>query len=279
MEVLRYKIQVKTPETPVYIDFFSDIHIGPKNFSKTAFERALKESEKAGAFFIGGGDYCDSIIPTDKRYDREDVTKEEFEYNGVKWDMGSLDGQYALLEKYLEPIAKRGKLLGLGIGNHGSKVFILMTCNLVKGIAARLKTKYLGYISYLTIEIWCRGKKLREVKTLAWHGHGGGTSPGAVVGIHEKLRKSFDADLYLTGHWHQPMTFSRVRLDSDGKKTVGKVAWHGSSGSFLRSYVPGVEGYAERNAYEPLSLGFLRTKILPKKGVVGIEFINCDQME
>lgn len=278
MEVFEKTIDVKSRTAPIHIDFMGDIHIGSKNASVEKFEEALENNRKKGAYLVIMGDVADAITPSDKRYDREDVSAVEFVYNGVKWDMGSLDGALAFIEKSLEPVAKDGRLLGIHYGNHCGKVYIQTTCNITKGMAARLKTTFMGYMAMWKLNLRYKKKIIKTLNMFTWHGGGGATTPSGVVGVHERLRKSFAADLYVTGHYHQLITFSRLRLESDGEKTVGRFAWHGCSGSFLRSYIPGVGGYAEKCAYDPLSVGFLRATIVPEKGVVSLDVVDMYQL-
>ena len=202
MQVFEITIPVKSPDRPILIDFSGDVHLGSKSCDVEMFEKAVTKTIKDKAYYVGMGDAVDSIVPADSRYDRADVSETKFIYNDVEWDLGSLDGQHAYYEMIMERIAKTGRLLGLHYGNHGSKVYVATTNNLMKGIAARTKCRFMGYFAHWKIHFSYKGKRINTITLVTWHGHGGSASPAGVINVHERLRKSFDADLYVCGHYH-----------------------------------------------------------------------------
>lgn len=279
MEVFNRVIEVKSPTKPVLVDFIGDIHIGSKSCAVAKYLKAMENSKRDKSFVVIMGDVVDAIPPSDHRYDRAEVSKDEFEYNGEKWDLGSMDGAMSFVEKSLEEAAKAGRLIGVHYGNHCGKVYVQTTCNMTRMMCGRLKVKFLSYIALWNLIFKCKGKEVGRVKIFTWHGGGGASTKAGVLNLHEKLRRDFEADLYVVGHFHQLLTTHSVRLKTDGTKTQGMYTWHGCSGSFLRSYRAGTESYAEKMAYSPLSVGYIRAIIIPNKGVAELETIDMDQAE
>ncbi len=96
------------------------------------------------------------------------------------------------------------------------------------------------------------------------------------------MRKHEDCLLNTMGHTHKLLTVcpvNRLMLMSSGKELQayhtkqlrhGKLLlndqrWYGNTGSFMRQFVEGIEGYGEQAGYDPIDMGFLICCVRNKK--------------
>lgn len=271
MRVFVYTIDLdKLGIDEVHICHVGDMHLGTKSSSRKKYLQAIQQIiDDPRKFMIGMGDYTDSITPTDKRYDPDVLDKEEFEFRDQRWQLGRLDGAHEWFEMSLEELAKMKKIIGLHVGNHGSKVYKQATYDSVKKICGRLRTKFLGD----GVALWRlrlkRGKKLvREYKFCTDHGSGGGWTLGAAVNRQMRDLSSFDADAYVIGHTHRLICWPVAKVDTkvnpgSSVELVEEVSWLGESGSFYLTYKKDSTGYGERRKYSPLVRGYLTTVCKP----------------
>ncbi len=265
MKTFKFEVDLDAVgEDEVVINCIGDVHLGTKNASKSKFELALQETlKKRNAFMLGMGDYTDSIIPTDKRFDLRTLDGTEIEFQDMRWNLQEVDGQHIYLEKALEKLGEAKKIIGLHAGNHGGKMYKMFSYDGLKRICGEIGCEYLTHGSALWSLRLKRGKKIVKDWTFySCHGNGGGWTLGAPVNRQMRNFSSFMADAYVMGHTHRLMCWPVSRLDvsrAHGRFTAREmISWFGQSGSFYLTYIPEDTSYAEVCEYSPLVRGYLK---------------------
>ena len=261
----------------------SDLHLGAKGCAEKQLAQDIKKiANDPFSFFLGGGDYCDFIGYSDKRFDPDAVA----DWITVK-DLGDLGNR--LMKRVRDlfyPI--RHKCLGILIGNHERK-YELHTEHesLHHWLCQELQVPYLGYSCLFDIH-FCqilRSKKPPELhdslpprrgenrhsesnvfRVFAHHGAGYAVTPGGKLNKLIGAMNAFEADLYFLGHVHDQMGRREPVLaaNEDCTKLIQRVRLGVISGSYLKTYNQGSISYGEQKMYRPTSLGAAVVKIRPE---------------
>ncbi len=253
-------IERSTPEKmEIYI--LGDTHYPRGKRSK--FKRVIEEIEKnPNGYMIGLGDWVESITPMDPRYNPEEIA-DLLKANGNNFDT-LIDEQWKQFEEDIEPIAKQNKIIGLHNGNHESTFARKTSFNELKRICGRHNIEYLGDgFAIITLN---RGKE--SITLVTFHGCGAGISTGSnYTKLDSYSRILSDVDVIAAGHTHKlGVNISMDRLKLDGKELKSKTQYQCSCGSFLGNYDTDSVSYAERKAYSPLPIGYV--KIILEKGKI-----------
>lgn len=247
MSCFSYTITAKTEE-PIYLVPFGDVHRDHAGFSHDAWSRFQEEHGTAAQkrdgiqrVFMGLGDYLDVGAVSERKALKAANLHETTEDAMDNYVDQMLDTLAAEME-YM-----RGKLIGLGSGNHD---FLFPDGTTVTTrLCHRLKARYLGACSYFKLRIRRSGTgSALVVKVFAHHGLSGGarTIGGSLNGV-QNLEKDAIANIYLSGHDHQLNVGRKVILDLPDNGYAGKdenlFPHHqpivvARTGSFVRSYVP-----------------------------------------
>ncbi len=229
------------------------------------------------SFWMGGGDYCDFIGHTDKRFDPDAVA----EWVSVK-DLGDLGKVgMAQIRDLFKPIAH--KCLGLLLGNH-ERHYELKTDHesLHHWLCEELDVASLEYsalldlvltrmpsvrVPTLTLKAPPRGcNTCQSFRLYVHHGAGYATTAGGKLNRLIQFMNSFRADIYFCGHVHDKTARKEPVIEADAAcrklrehERVGVIA-----GSYLKTYQQGVTTYGEQRAYRPTSLGPAVVTIKPE---------------
>jgi len=240
---------------------FADLHWGHKNVDKPMIESVIKWIKTHKCYWLGGGDYGDSIIPNDRRFDWRSLDEE---YKTPQL-------QYEKIERLFKPIAK--KCLGVLDGNHDIHHWKQHQHNYVEELAKRLNVPYLTISAYLRLYF---EQHDANFNIYAHHGWTGARTAGGRINRIYDLYNTFPMlDLYIMNHIHA--------LGMDEKKTslyIGKdnkihdkISHFLFGGSFLRGYVVNQVSYVEEKTYVPTTLGSPVLKITPKQGKHAVNFL------
>lgn len=226
---------------------------------------------------IGMGDYIEAIDTSDKRFDVDTV------------DRGKIrpEEQIDHLISKLKTSSKKIALLKMG--NHEGKLTKYKDYS--KSAANKLNVPYGTYTAITTFSRRpTNGTKKEEYlfKTFSTHGYGSINSiaddperleANLNLSLKRKLKnKAGDCAIMSMGHTHKLLVAkpkTKLYLTSeDGELhqhyTKSDQAaryihpdhrWYVNTGSFLRLYLKGVSGYAERAMYDPMEMGFAVAKI------------------
>ena len=253
-------LKLKQPKEIMEIYVIGDTHY-PRG-KRGKFLKVLDEILKnKNGYLLGIGDWCENIVAGDPRYNPEDFGNYMQEYGSP---MNMINQQWQTFEKDILPLAKANKIIGLHAGNHESTYSRRHSDNKLKELCERNNIVYLdeGHIIH---QIEYKGSR---ILIQSFHGCGGGTSIG---GNYNKL-DSFsliadDVDVILAGHTHKlgiNITADRLKVNNGDVKQ--QIQYQCSCGSFLGNYDIDSVSYAERNAYRPLPIGYV--KIVLNKGKI-----------
>jgi hypothetical protein len=136
-------------------------------------------------------------------------------------------------------------------------------------LARRMKTRWLGYLSYIRIGVECGNRNQRySVDIVACHGKAGGKLVGTSINQVDDLRAIFPAaDIYIMGDNHQRGAWPVSNLFCSPTGQHGLLAIKQKrqflcrSGSFLRGFVENTPLYTVRRLLRPAELGHIRIVI------------------
>jgi len=252
------KYIVKKPELTLV--GFGDLHFGHKNCDKQMINNVVNYVKKNKCYWLGGGDYGDAIIPTDRRFD----------YRSLDEQYKTPQQQYNYIEQLFTPITK--KCLGLLDGNHDIIHWKKHAHNYVEELAYRLGVPYLTISSYLRFTF---PKYKADFDVYTHHGWTGARTKGGKINRIYDLGAVFPmADLYLMFHLHDiGIADKQAKLYVDDQEEIrDKMSWYVFGGGFLRGYVKDQVSYVEERTYRPTVLGSPVITIKPRKGKKTISF-------
>ena len=165
--------------------------------------------------------------------------------------------QIKMLTEILAPLAKAGKILGIGPGNHEERIANMIGLNPMEILAERLNVPYFGYQGYFRIIV-----NNINYNCAFFHGAGGGATTGSKANTAEKINKVVpNADLYFSGHIHGKQSHSDVTFmfDSASEELVPHKRTYVVGGSFVEYW----DAYPEMKGLAPSSTGLVRCELRP----------------
>lgn len=295
MKLIDKEVICKNRTEPFFLYAVGDIHLGSSNCAESQVRRLIGKINKTkNALWLGGGDYCECIKPSDiKRFDieglpdwmlgpdtkqffkdiknvitEEDAAKVLRKYKGkVRRNLRDIvSEQRKRLIKLFEPI--KDKCLGLLEGNHEEKMRRYHNLDHHGFVCNHLQVEDLTSEALLRLR-FKRDKSIRVIKIFACHGHGGGRTAGAEPNHLFRLSSHWQVDIVLRGHSH---TFCiNPPLVELGVPNIGELPKEcmqfykraGNWGCWLKSYAAGPSTYVTRKTYPPRPLSTLEIEILP----------------
>jgi len=209
-----------------------DVHHGHALHASPMFKRHrlwfLNEPYVLG---WNGGDFCENVVEGSPGiYSQTDIPNVQFK-NSVE---------------LLTPMAS--KLLFAIPGNHEARTMRRSGFDIAEALAHRVGIPYFPDYCFCTIK-W-RGMKFRIV---AHHGTGAAASPGGQRNAARKDMPWVGADMYWTGHLHQPIVDVVYRADYD--QSTDRMVSRSSVVIISPSYLRYFGGYGAANRLGPGSLG------------------------
>lgn len=246
--MVKHKIRIKGIDKITIVPA-GDIHYGSPNCAWDKFSRMLKwaEGEKDHYVYFMG-DIFDVILATDKRYNAEERQMPLLQ---------AIDN----MVRVLQPLAEKGKIIGMHTGNHEYKMSCIGVGDPVEDVCKRLNVKYLGYSAYTQIVAEHQNKTVNALTIYSHHGFFSGRKRGSKINSLEDLSMYYDADLYLAGHSHDLISTKRVFITYHGQKVRAFL----NTGTFLKTSEYGTSNYSERAGYPPQKLGVARVEWQPFK--------------
>jgi predicted phosphodiesterase len=248
----RQAVVIDWPRDVLNLYFIADTHVGSAACREDAIQRlaAIVQADEY-ALVIGGGDYCEAIAPSDRRYDPRELA-----HPVAPEQIDNLFYCQALrFAKLMEPT--RGKWAGLILGNHEHTAANKYFTNQAAIIADRLGTRYVGgsdQCGWFRIR-WKRvNGRTRALTTIfVIHGWGGGELRGGDALKMQRLLWRKDCDLLLMGHTHRPMIFPETVESVDKAGVVQAQTRFGVIGYPL----VGQHGYIARRGGNPAPTGYV----------------------
>ena len=251
------KIQLKNYADEVIIWFFGDVH-RDATCDVDRWHKFLEQSAKDDAYYFGMGDYHDFASGSEQKK-LEDAHLHETTVKTFDDMVESKNREFCKEIKHM-----RGRLLGMIEGNHSWHLQSGKTST--EDLADRMDTQYLGWLCHYTITFSANSKSLGFHIVLC-HGRAGGKTYGITVNQVGDLKTIFPvADIYCMGHDHQRWADCISVLiptisGGNGWKIKQKEQLLCRSGSFKKSYEPGVAGFEARKLLKPANLGALKVII------------------
>ena len=105
--------------------------------------------------------------------------------------------------------------------------------------------------------------KDKNTHVQTFHGHGGGNSVGyAYKRLSDYSEIIADVDAVAAGHSHKlGVNIAILPLKLENGDLKQRIQYHCSCGSFLGNYDTEIASYAERKAYPPLPIGYVKMEI------------------
>lgn len=265
----------------IEIGFCGDIHRESINCCIDKLRSDLKSLHNDGGYLFGMGDYFESIIPTDPRFQNDRMHPD---YRMLPTDISLTTGVQEIGDLF-RPFGDR--MLGCLMGNHEDELckrhnrnLLFELCNYIKPLpTSELWKRHpldLGYLAAVRVK-FVRGKKNKPSHSSTmvfwlWHGSGSSVDKEAAMRKMKKKCDRFDANLYVAGHWHY-LGFdnytSSLYIPQTGKLQIkADHRYLGLSGCYYLSQMIDVDGYADRKAYPPSDIGMLRIAVDPESKVM-----------
>lgn len=197
MEISEIAVKVPHTQSEWSLHHVTDLHKDNPLFAeKEWLERRKAIEEDPHALWLGGGDYCDWILPTDPRWEGETPP------GGVPYASHVTAMKDEIVEMFW-PI--RDKCIGFGLGNHERTLAKKLFRNPVGEAAYELgiQDKWLGIMGMAHVRFWYH-KRNQNLKVWWYHGWSAGRSKGRKSLHAERELGATEADVYMVGHDHQP---------------------------------------------------------------------------
>ena len=247
--------QIKKGEAPKF-RIIADLHYGEPDFDMGCFLTAISEAEEEGRKVILLGDLITSIIPEDRR----------FEKDNHKIDFAEqLDWLERILHKYADTIHLVFQ------GNHEQKL-IRTHGDFIEKICERNAIMYAGYQMNI---LYRKLNYKNKINFYLTHGNrtfnyrageGRRIQTNKEVRIKDLLEPTCEADLYVMGHAHQGVLSTdalKMKLVNEtGKRYEEKYVPENQDKVFcccpsmFRTYQGG-ENYGTRSGFIPSEVGFI----------------------
>lgn len=249
-----------------------DIHYGSIDSAEEAIQRQVAEILKVkNSLVLGMGDYADCIRKNDPRFNIEGL---------APWvEKGNIiESQRKKVRELFEPLAKKGKLLGLLEGNHEAEIHLRHQDDIVWNLCGDLKVPYCGYSCFLVLNFtWRKSSNVTQIIIHAWHGAGAAQTEGARLMRLVRLVNDIQAHIYLMGHLHAMTQHIPDRLIYRRGRVKSMKLAATITGSWLRTYTqPKGEqklapSYGEMKGYKPSRIGCPIIHIKPDRDEFTIE--------
>jgi len=234
----------------VHLYLVGDEHTGTKYHSEKELAKTIKAiHDDPAARWLGMGDACDFITPSDPRWDGGSIC------SWVSPNNIALD-QADYYCDVMAPIASKcdGKLEG----NHEFEIRKHSHVDVQKYICGKLGITDLSYQAWVRYVFKPTATQKVAVDTVVSHGAGCATTRGAKMNRLERLMGAYDAAIFGHGHVHDVILHAGnpyLYLTRDGKiKQRRKVG--AMTGCYFRTYTQDVESsYGERRGFPPNILG------------------------
>ena len=273
MKLIDITIPCKSRTDSFFFYAIGDVHLGTLNCAESQLKRLVgRISKDPKAYWIGGGDYCECIKPSEiSRYEAEGLPD---------WILGPdaesarenlrdiVAAQHRRFKQIVSPITD--KCLGLIEGNHEFNMRKYHNLDHHGFMCHNLGVEDLTSEAFIRLRFSKNGGSVtRIVKLFICHGHGGGRTAGAEPNHLFRLAAQWRADIILRGHSHTfcinpPLV--ELSVPERGAMPDECMQYYkraGNWGCWVKSYAVGPSTYVTRSAYPPRPLSTLEIEITP----------------
>jgi predicted phosphodiesterase len=226
-----------------------DIHAGSIHCAEHEISNKIAEIKlDKDAYIIGIGDYADSIVKDDFRFDIDGLAPWVSKSNIV-------ESQRKWIVDLFSPVKE--KIVCLLTGNHEEAIHHNFQDDITLNIANDLDVPWAGYAAFIELLFQRENSKERHLVVIhAWHGAGAAQTEGARLNRLMRLVNEVQADVYLMGHLHCITQHTPERLVCKNGVIRSQKLSAVITGSWLRTYTQGdVISYGEKQGYKPTRIG------------------------
>lgn len=256
-------VKLESTTKPVVLIPVGDVHWDSEACDRKLFLEAVQSWKSRirrgeNLRFIGVGDFFDFASTKERKAfakaDLHDSTRDTFDKLRRMQVL-----EFCKILRFTE-----GRWLGFLDGNHRWQTQQGETC--AQLLCKELGGDYLGTFSHFTLRL-SRGGRRASCQIVAAHGKCGGKLVGTSINSVADLKQILpSADIYLMGHSHDrgcwPTVILDVRQGGNGSSVLtSQRQWLCRTGSFLRSYQPGVSSYPVSRLLKPVDLGTIELQI------------------
>lgn len=271
MEVVNVNIPYKSRGDEYTFAPIGDVHYENIACDEKQFRESIKElTDEPNTYVWTMGDLLDCIKHDDKRYDYMHLnTRKAMDRLGIMTSIKSM-------VKILQPLADKGRLIGMMSGNHEETIRKRHEEEVMQWMAHELDVPWLTYACFINLK-FSRGTgktaSRQLFKVYSTHGYGGGRKVGGKVNKLLALSEGYDADIYCMAHDHILLDYldTTITSKSNGKGLLNKYRNYAYTGTFLKTHKMGYITYPESGGYNPTAIGYMKIKITPDKRNVVME--------
>lgn len=177
---------------------------------------------------------------------------------GVYEEDLNVNQQVERLYHLLKPLADMGKIIGIHEGNHEFRIHQSVSIDPMEWLARWLNVPYLGWQAFTEIRV---GEQSYLIHS--FHGKSSAQTAGGLLNAAQKIMHQVEADIYLSGHVHDPIYDSTARLvKKPGTDRIVKKLYHFFICTAWMDYFG---GYADMKALRPGTIRPMRLRLMADK--------------
>lgn len=240
-------------------DVYADTHFGSASVAEGKLSRDIAATAASGNWAVHLGDIVDGIIPTDKRYNRNnlaDWAKEAY------FDERLIEAEWNKFKEVFSPIKDKMLFALSGDGKHDCM-------NDVANNFKRVREE-MGIIGgfpacFLELSFGLSSSTSRKKIQLFYH-HGwfsSRTSSSKVLNLQRALNQFPEALGVIVSHGHEKVATKIEGLTVERNDVKSIIRRAAMTGSYLRTYKKGTVGYGEVKGYNAATLGHITLVLRP----------------
>jgi len=250
----------------VRIYMIGDEHCGTQHHHASLLKKTIdKIKNDPTAYWVGMGDKCEFITPSDPRWDS----------GGISDWLHPDNISYDEINYYCDTFTPiKDKCIGLIEGNHEDSIHKHDHIDVQRNICKALGVDNLSYSSFIRFQFRRgRSSERRALTGFFTHGAGCAITSGAKLTRLQRLMDSFDADMVAQGHVHDLLIYEKPYMTLDNSGHIKqKVRIGALTGCYFRTYTQGVpSSYGEKKNYPPVTLGSIVYIYNPSTGLLRAE--------
>lgn len=263
MEYLDDEIVLKAGESDFTLIPFGCLHADDPGFRKNLWFQCVDDLLQPRTYGIGCGDYRNLARTTYRKHIRGYMKDENSQGdldNVIKSEMRTF-----YRENRFDELAKAGRILGLGKGNHHWE--FKNGTNDTQFLCDLMNVPYLDNPCFIRLRVKLYDRVVLAFKILFHHGDwgGGAATIGSDINSASNRAKPFDFDIYIFSHTHRKygVPIARLTIPEHGElRPIERDRMLLRSGCFVAGYDKKCwDGYAPQKLLPPLSLGYVKLKV------------------
>ena len=260
MSVLDYRWHVPDVTEEASLWFLTDQHLGNSDcaLGRIKETRDMVAADPTYSRGILGGDCCDFINFTDRRFDIRQIAADF---------IPNLDNLAKSVSDYFIKIYApiKDQLIGIIPGNHDETIRIKYHFDIAGYIAGVLGIPYLQQVDMLRLFVTDKQRSY-EVQGVVSHAEKGSTTVGGKLAAVTRMAAMYDGiDFFAQAHTHEYLYHRMPRIKIAGRCGSGrrdeKRVMLFLTGGYLKTYGEGHSGYGAKKGYAPCELGSPRLKM------------------